>query len=239
MPIQYGLYENHLTRQPGDFAALALSTGFSDREAIAERMLQMGTTVTKADILAVLENAEQAVVSLLLDGCRVQVGGLVELFPRVLGVFDGSDDQYDKNRHRLDVGANPGARVRREVRAKARTTKVAAGVPGPVVSEYRDLASGTRNETMTPGTIGTLRGTRLQFAPDKADEGIFVVPAEGGRALRIPPANMHKNKPSELVFLVPTGTIEPGDYVLEVRARNAKGGGPLRTSALDHPITVV
>jgi hypothetical protein len=240
MAIKYALYLNQLTPRPNDCVGFVQITASADREKIADRMLEQGSTVTKMDILAVLEGAERAVVSLLLDGFRVQVGGLVDLFPRVIGVFEGSDDKFDRSRHRLDVGANPGVRVRREVRARARPEKVQPGVAGPIVSEFRDLATASMNETMTRGNIGTLRGSRLQFSTEKPDEGIFLKPVEGdGRSVQIPKGNVQKNKPSELVFLVPNGdTLQEGDYVVEVRTR-AKGSSQLRSSALERTIVVV
>ncbi len=82
MAINYALFENHLTSDPDDYAAQVKITGSADLEVLANRMIDQGSTVTKPDILAVLEDAIKATESCLLDGYRVQLGGLCELFPR-------------------------------------------------------------------------------------------------------------------------------------------------------------
>ncbi|MBK9118113.1 MAG: DUF4469 domain-containing protein [Phycisphaerales bacterium] len=79
--------------------------------------------------------------------------------------------------------------------------------------------------------------SRLQADPAAADEGIFLLPAAGGPALRIPPQVVQRNKPSLLVFLNPPGLS--GTYTLEVRARVGRGSAAreLRTGRLDGPLT--
>ena len=55
MAINYALFENHLTSDPDDYAAQVKITGSAGLEVIAQRMIDQGSTVTKPDILAVLE----------------------------------------------------------------------------------------------------------------------------------------------------------------------------------------
>ena len=54
MAINYCLLENNLTSDPNDYAAQVKITSSADLEQIADRMIEQGSTVTKADILAVL-----------------------------------------------------------------------------------------------------------------------------------------------------------------------------------------
>jgi len=49
MPIRYALYENNLTTDPHDYAAVVQISGAADLEAVAQRMIERGSTVTKAD----------------------------------------------------------------------------------------------------------------------------------------------------------------------------------------------
>ncbi|MGI8922830.1 MAG: DUF4469 domain-containing protein [Fimbriimonadales bacterium] len=87
--------------------------------------------------------------------------------------------------------------------------------------EYVDLASGTTNTTVRRGNIGTINGSRLQYNPAAIDEGIFFVPTGAGGATQVAGNRVQKNKPGQLVFLVPAAgpTFLPGTYFLEVRAR--------------------
>ena len=234
MAINYCLLENNLTSDPNDYAAQVKITSSADLEQIADRMIEQGSTVTKADILAVLEDTIKASEGLLLEGYRVQLGGLCELFPRIKGVFNGITDTFDSSRHRVDVGANPGIRVRKAVRNGANVAKQETIKPTPALLEYVDLGSGETNSTITPNNIGTINGHRLKFDPSQADEGIFFIAIPTGTELKV--TAVQRNKPGQLVFMVPdmpTG----GTLNLEVRARFTEDGD-LRIGRLDTILNV-
>jgi len=234
VPINYSLYENHLTADPGDFAALVQTTASADLEQIAERMIAQGSTSTKADILAVLEDSVKACEGLLLEGWRVNLDGLCQLFPRVQGIFDSAMDRFDRSRHRVDIGANPGPRVRETVRQQAAVEKVEKPVIAPNPIEFHDLGSGTMNSAVTPGNIGTIDGYRLKFDRAQAFEGVYFIRVDGLGEMK--PGFIQKNKPSQLVFLNPK-ILPAGEYFLEVRAR-LHGGDELRAGRLDAVLTV-
>ena len=197
-------------------------------------MLERGSTTTSADILAVLEDTIGACESMLLDGMRVNFGGLVELFPRMRGVFTSATDTYDPARHSLDVGANPGSRVRKTVRDNATVVKEEAVKPAPNPIEYRDVGSDTTNDQLTPGNIGQLSGSRLKFDAAAADEGLYFLPVALGAETKVD--TVQRNKPAQVVFLVPAGLVA-GQYRLEVRVR-ISGGTELRSGRLDTVLTV-
>ena len=228
MAINYALFENHLTSDPDDYAAQVRITGSAGLEVVAKRMIDQGSTVTKPDILAVLEEAIKAIESCLLDGYRVQLGGLCELFPRIKGVFNGITDTFDASRHRVDVGANPGARVRKTVRKGATVTKTETIKPAPALLEYVDLGSGETNGKITSGNIGTINGHRLKFDPDQDDEGTYFVNIDTAAEVKV--TNIQKNKPGQLVFLAPG--MPDGQYYLEVRTR-FRDSAELRTGRLN------
>jgi len=239
LPIKYALFENNLTADPSDFAAIVQITSAADTEAIIRRVLDQGSTVTEADLRAAAADLVKAVTALLLEGNRVHFFGLADFFPRVKGVFTGPLDNFDAARHTVDVGANPGTRVRDDVRADATVEKVEALKPAPNPIEYRDVNSDTTNDTVTVGGIGQLSGSRLKYDALQADEGIYFVATAGGETKV---TVVQKNKPAQVVFSVPA-TLVPGTYNLEVRARQGSPpAGPdtreLRTGRLDAVLTV-
>ena len=239
MSIKYALYRNNVTSDPDDYAASVEVAGSLDLDGLADRMIAQGSTTTRADILAVLEDAIAACELAMQDGFRVNFGGLIELFPRVKGVFTGPTDAFDPARHTLDVGANPGVRVRKTVREQAVVEKVEAVKPAPNPIEYRDVNSDTTNDTVTVGGIGQLSGSRLKYDDTAADEGVYFVATAGGETKV---DTVQKNKPSQVVFLVPA-TLVPGTYHVEVRARmGTPPAGPdnreLRIGRLDATLTV-
>ena len=233
MPIQYALFENNLTADPDDYAAIVQMSGTADGKALVQDIIDQGTTVNRPDILAVTAALKLACQRRVEDGQRVNYFGMVEFFPRVKGVFTGAMDTFDPARHQIDIGANPGSELRDVVRAGATVQKVEALKPAPNPIEYRDIGSDTTNDQVTVGNIGQLSGSRLKYDPAQADEGVFFVATAGGDTKV---ATIQKNKPSQSVFLVPAALLA-GTYNLEVRARIG-GGTELRTGRLDTVLTI-
>ena len=236
MPIQYALFENHLTADPDDYAATVQISGSADGDDLVQDIVDQGSTVGRPDILAVTAALKLACQRRVEQGQRVNYFGMMDFFPRIKGVFTGPTDGFDPARHRVDVGANPGGELRDAVRAAATVEKVEAVKPAPNPIEYRDIDSEETNDTITPDNIGQLSGNRLKFDPAEADEGLFFVATAGGE---IKVSTVQKNKPSQLVFLIPP--LGDGTYHLEVRARMASGTSArqLRIGRLDATLTVV
>ena len=233
MPIKYALFENHVTSDPDDYAAIVQIVSGVDTDGIIARVLDQGSTVTEADLRAAAADLVKATTALLLEGNRVHFFGLADFFPRVKGIFDGATDTFAPARHHIDVGANPGTRVREDVRAQGTVEKVEAIKPAPNPIEYRDINSDTTNDTVTVGGIGQLSGSRLKYDAAQADEGIYFVATAGGETKV---TVVQKNKPAQDVFIVPAGLL-PGTYNIEVRSRQ-RDSAELRIGRLDPVLTV-
>ncbi|NQU21298.1 MAG: DUF4469 domain-containing protein [Candidatus Nealsonbacteria bacterium] len=230
MPIQYALFENNLTADPDDYAATVQISGSADGDDLVQDIVDQGSTVGRPDILAVTAALKLACQRRVEQGQRVNYFGMMDFFPRIKGVFTGATDSFDPARHRVDVGANPGGELREAVQVAATVEKVEAVKPAPNPIEYRDVGSDTTNDTITAGNIGQLSGSRLKFDPAASDEGLYFV-ATGGGDYKV--STVQKNKPSQLVFLVPA--LVDGTYHLEVRARMGSGTSAreLRIGRLD------
>ena len=232
MTIDYALYQNKLTEESNLYAARVLITSSAGLEAIADRIVEQNSVVSRTDCIAVLEASVIAVQNLLLEGARVNFGGLFDLYPRIKGKFDSITDHYDPSRHQVDIGASPGSRVRKFFRDNAMVGKLETILPKPSVLEYIDLGSHTTNTTITPGSIGTLRGSRLDFDAADATEGIFIIASPGGSEIKV--TALQKNKPSELVFMVPSFAFS--NVAIEVR-KHFSIEGELRSGRLDHVLS--
>lgn len=236
MPIKYALFENNVTADPNDYMAIIQLTESADGDDLVQDIIDQGSTVNKPDILAVTAALKLACQRRIEQGQRVNYFGMMDFFPRIKGVFDGPTDSFDPARHHVDVGANPGAELRSAVRASAHVEKVESVKPSPNIIEYRDIGSETTNDQLTPGQIGQLSGNRLKFDAEAADEGIFIIPDGTGAEKKV--TSIQRNKPSQLVFLVPT--LPDATYHIEVRARMGSGSSSreLRVGRLDAALTV-
>ena len=233
MAIRYALYENNVTSTPAVYMARTRTIGCANLDQIAARMADMGTTVTKADILAVFEDMSKAAVSLLADGFSVNFDGLCNLRCTIKGNFDGLSDSFDPARHSLNISANPGGQLLKAVTSTAEITQTETVIPTPAPAEFVDCSSDETNNTITPGNIGTVNGWRLKFDPAVADEGVFLIADDGSE---IKAGSVSSNKAGHLTFLVPDLAGFAPDFRLEVRSRMAIDGGQLRTGRLDETL---
>lgn len=221
MPIQYHLVESDPSQEETSYLAQVQLTSTANLEVIASRMITKGVRVPKVELLPLLEHMVKAVEDLLIDGQRVNLGGLVDLSPRVLGRFETNEDPFDPTRHQLDVTANAGSRIRIAVRTRGRTRQVVSNRPTPTLQEY---ASSEGN--------GTLQGAYLKFDPSREDEGVYFLPVGGGTAIKV--ATIVSNATKKLVFKVPP--LPSGQYQMEVRSRLSHSP-ELRTGRLPDPLT--
>ncbi|MFV0378812.1 MAG: DUF4469 domain-containing protein [Mangrovibacterium sp.] len=112
-------------------------------------------------------------------------------------------------------------------------SRVQGTSPQPDPLYLDDLGSGARNDTLTPGNIAQLKGSRLKFDPADVLQGIFIQSTNGVSETRV--HIVSNNKPSQLDFLIPP--LAPGLYRLEVRAILYKTSS-LRKGSLPVELTV-
>ena len=233
MPVEYFLVENRIGRAPDDFYAIVSPGDTVDTERLVQRIMAAGSTVTEPDIRAVLALLQREVGTALAEGCRVNLEGLGHWFATIGGVFHGATDRFDPARHTLQISTQADAALVRGFRRAARLEKQTPPDRCAVLVTYQDLASGTVNSILTSGTIGTLLGARLRFVPTRPEEGLFLVPEDGGPAVRVPGESFQMNKPGRLVFLVPA--LAAGQYRMEVRNRpRLAASAPLRINRLNY-----
>ena len=229
MPINYVLFENNLTSDPDDYMAMVRATGTAELNDIIERIIQQGSTVTRPDIVSVLEDFFTAVENMTLEGMNVNTP-VANFGASIKGIFEGQDDMFDASRHQLTATVSPGKRFRKIISEQGTVSKQEAVKPKPNPQDYTDINTEARNSVLTPGGMGQLVGHRLKFDPADTDQGIFFV-ASDGSATKV--VVVGKNKPGGLIFMIPT--LPAGEYTIEVRAAF---GDEIRSGALDATLTV-
>jgi hypothetical protein len=212
MPIEYYLIENKLTENLNDYRALVTPSRSLETADVIRHMIERGSTITRADILGVLEDFYAALQSLLELGASVNTD-FSNFSSSIRGVFTGITDPFDQSRHQITPVVNPGKRLRAFYRSRLSAVRVEPGVSRPVLLEFTDYATDERNSLLTPGGLGSISGHRLKIDTDNPDQGIFFLHS-GGTEYRA--QTIADNKPSRLIFLIPAGLL-PGEYTLEVR----------------------
>lgn len=234
--LQYHTVDNLMTPAPNDHMAQTVNLRSYDEPQIIEHMLKRGTSLTKTDLLASNQLRTEVILDLLADGAAVNTS-LCNMSPSISGVFEGAADSFDPSRHKVNINIYANTATR-DVAKKIKVEKVQVADPSPYIVEVKDVVSGTVNETLTPGGILELRGSRLKFVATNPTNGLFLVP-ETGSEIRI--EVIAENKPARLMALLPA-QLAAGTYYVEVRTTfsqgNAKESKQLKTGRFAKPLTV-
>ncbi|WP_441001339.1 DNA-binding domain-containing protein [Fodinibius sp. SL11] len=212
MSIKYSLIPNNLTSDPEDHMAVVQDQASRTIDDIIDEIADRGSTVTKADILSVVEEYQAVIAKFLKNGDRLNTP-LFRTSASISGVFEDQTDSFDRSRHYVRLNVNPGPRIG-EIAEDLPVEKVAATRVEPVLELFKDFASDTQNDTVTPGGAAELRGSYLKVDPSDANQGIFFIASDGTETKA---DTIMRNKPANLIFMVPD-TLISGEYEVEVRS---------------------
>lgn len=210
MSIKYSLIPNHLTDDPEDHMAIVQDQRSRTIDDIIDEIADRGSTVTKADILSVVEEYQAVIAKFLENGDRINTP-LFKTSASISGVFTDKTDSFDRSRHYVRLNVNPGSRIG-EIAEKLPVEKVSATRVEPVLEFFKDFASDTQ-DTITPGGAAELQGSHLKVDSSDDDQGVFFI-ASDGTETKVD--TIMRNKPANLIFMIPD-TLTSGDYEVEVR----------------------
>ena len=230
MSINFTLVPNHLNgSDEARFIARVQSTGSLNMPQIIELMLKKGSTVTKADIVSVLENYAEIIETFLGLGYIVNTN-IARFRPSIKGTFASNSDPFDPASHALSINASPSPRILEKVRGEAQINRQPEREMKYDLVDFIDFQSGTINQTITSGSVAQLRGQRLEVDPDDPASGIFFIDSAGAESEVALIVNNSSRNP---LFRIPD--LPPGAYTLEVRVPTPKG---LRAIKLNETLTV-
>lgn len=211
MPINYYLQPNPITPDPNDQSARVVSNLIHDVDSIVKEMLRRGTTITEADIRAVLKVLFEVITDEVAEGNNVNLP-LVNIKPGITGVFTGAADAFDASRHIKKANLSAGILLTEKM-GYADVQKILQPIPTPALIQFIDVTSKTTNSILTPGGIGQIVGEELKFDDTSTGQGIYFIAADG-TATKV--VNIATRTEGKLIFNIPTSLVA-GNYTLEVR----------------------
>lgn len=229
--VKYFLRKNSLTSDPNDYFAVVKQNATVGYDAIIEKMIDRGSTVTKAEAMGVIEEFFSAMSYLLELGNNVSLD-YIKIRNSIKGKFVGEEDGYDPARHQLKLNVTPGKRLLESL-SRLSPSKIDTTVVAPSPRSFLDVDSGTVNQVLTPDKQAKITGSQLKFDPLDATQGVFFVATNGTATKATAFATI---SPSTLVFLIPS-TLVAGDYVVQVRAI-PNGNKSLKEGRIPAPLTV-
>ena len=231
--IEIGLYENQLTPEPDDYMAVVQNQEIvGEEEILKEMIVPGGVTVTQA--AAVFAARKQAIAKLLRSGKGVHTD-YCEIKASVRGVFTSEDDNFSPDRHMVVYRTNPRKDLR-EIAKEQKVKKVLVTARVPMAIRFIDAATQRRNEVISVGKVGELKGIYLKCDPDDDQQGVFLIKSDG---TEVRCAGFINNTSSRLIFFVPD-TLTVGEEVeIEVRNKLNNKIKTLRSGRFMHTLSVV
>jgi hypothetical protein len=193
------------------------------REELISIMARANTTITRQDVLGVLDLLEEQVVSLLLQGFAVDTG-LFSVRVNLRGGFRNQTDKFDPRRHslHLKLGGAPGFKKRVLDRLTPVRKKFLSA--HPLLKSVTDYVTGSRNNLITPGGLAEIKGRGLLLDPDREDCGFFLVAEKesSGRIKSYRHQTVERLTERTALIRLPD-SLPAGRYRLEARKQYMEG----------------
>lgn len=232
MALNFSLTKNHLVKDGLSYRAVVGNNETFDESRIVDMMIYRGSTVTKADTLAVLEEYGLAVAEIIRTGNYVNTS-LFSAYPTIGGTFSDSAKSFNSARHSIRVKVVAGQRLK-QVIPRISVQRLEGSHVAPLVKKVEDFNTGVENSQLTIGAAAIITGYRLKYDADDLMQGVFLINAANAVETRV--ERMAINKPGKLHFLVPA-SLPQGEYHVEVRTRVLSKD--LRKGRLEVPLTAV
>lgn len=193
---------------------------------VADKIVRDRTEYRKDTILSILNLRDQTVKEFIEEGESFR-DGLLQISPRVTGVFETENSPFDPQVHRrpLDMTMTADLRAALEnIGVKVNGKKDATSR----ISSVTNSLTGQKDGTAPIGDDIIIEGDKIKIQ-DEADgeQGVFLVDSEGKehRVTR----KLTDNKPSRLTARIPADIAE-GDLQLIVRTKFSGSGGSVLKS---------
>lgn len=212
--LKYALIENVLTDRPDDYSALTYAKESYDKAMFIKRLTGKGTLVTETDAIAALNAIENTVIEIIEEGSIINLPLFNTSFS-ISGNFNGPLDNFDSNRHKLNVNLSKGTLLRA---AEKRVTveKTNKALLQPNILEVKDSISGKKNEILTPNGVVEIAGHHIKISGDDPACGLWFI----GNNTEIKAVTLPVNKPSTLIAIIPP--LAKGTYQLKVVTQYSK-----------------
>jgi hypothetical protein len=195
------------------------------------KSLSHATTLTEADINAVLSGLENMLVQFIVLGHSIDLGFLSLGFS-IKGGFDSLNDSPRKDRNWVNINATVANSFADAVNQEVKLVRVFAEGQAPKPLTITKVLGDMTTSEYVPNNVVSIGGTKLTF--DKADTecGVYLQP-EFGSPVRV--SEYIKASDSSIFFRLPDG-LTPGNSVIEVRRR--KTDGKIIKGTLEEPVVI-
>ena len=193
-------------------------------EDIAEIITKERCEFRKETIINILNMRDKAVKDLIEEGLSF-MDGLVQISPRVSGVWETENTAYDEKIHKRTVDLIPTADLRTALDAIG-VKVMGAKESSARITEITDTATGLKDGTLTIGDDIIIEGEKIKVDEKDAAQGVFFKTADGTEYKT--ERRLSVNLPSQIIARVPK-EVPAGAVTVIVRTKFTGGASPLKT----------
>ena len=150
--------------------------------------------------------------------------GVVQITPRVSGVWETEGAEYDEKIHKRTVDIVPTADLR-DVLDAISVKVLGAKEATARITSITDTATGLKDGTITIGDDIIIEGDKLKVDEKDSSQGVFFIRADG--AMVKTTRRLSINKPSQIIARVPKN-LPAGPVTVMIRTKYAKSGTALK-----------
>ena len=199
-------------------------TATQRNEDLAEIITKERSEFRKETIMSILTMRDKAVKELIEQGVSF-MDGLVQISPRISGVWETENSPYDEKVHKRTVDLIPTADLRNaldEIGVKVLGAKESSAR----ITEITDTATGLKDGTLTIGDDIIIEGDKLKVDEKDAAQGVFfkVANCTEYKTTR----RLSVNKMGQIIARIPD-TVPEGEVTVMVRTKYSGSSAPLKT----------
>ena len=191
---------------------------------IADIIVKERTEFRPETIMNILTMRDKVVTQLLEEGLSV-MDGVVQITPRVSGVWETEGAEYDEKVHKRTVDLIPTADLRTALDAIG-VKVLGAKETSARITAITDTATGLKDGTLTIGDDIIIEGDKLKVDEKDAAQGVFFKAADGTEHKTT--RRLSVNKPGQIIARVPQA-LPAGKVTVIVRTKYSAGAVPLKT----------
>ncbi len=215
------------------------SAGSIQEADLAADIQKQGIEVNIETMIDLFARRRRVLLERLLKGYSYS-DDIVQMSPRVTGVFADENSPFDPSIHKCVIDMSAGSALRAElgsVKVKITGSKDSGGAK---ITAVTNTLTGVNDGTAPIGDDISIEGEKIKIADEAdAEQGIFFIAADGSEFKVTRKLSM--NKPKQIFARVPADLVA-GDYTLAIRTKFSSGGNQLktvRTVRYSHPIKAV
>ena len=190
---------------------------------IADIIVKERTEFRPETIMNILTMRDKVVTQLLEEGLSV-MDGVVQITPRVSGVWETEGAEYDEKIHKRTVDIVPTADLR-DVLDAISVKVLGAKEATARITSITDTATGLKDGTITIEDDIIIEGDKLKIDEKDAAQGVFFKAANGTEYKTT--RRLSVNKPSQIIARVPK-EVPAGAVTVIVRTKYSSTAKPLK-----------